>query len=616
MNYQLQGQLDKAQEVYEEALTIEVHLSSKIDKVRLLIFYGDLLYQKKDYKKSKDYLLKAIEIIEQSDTIFFYEEACELLYKVENASKNYKSALSYFELLSEHKEEIYTKEIEHKISVLMADFNHKQLEQEKEIFKLRNVELKATKEEADKANKAKSIFLANMSHELRSPLNAILGFSQILSRNNDLSTECIDQVRIIQNSGEHLLNLINQVLSLSKIEAGKTALNKKSFDLYKMLEELNEMFIPNIENKDIKLNIHKDENLQQFIYGDELKIRQIIINILNNAIKFTKKGSIELNASSSYDNETSQEILSFKVKDTGVGIDSREQEKIFEPFDQAETGKDKIGGTGLGLSICREFVHLMSGEISVESAPGKGSLFSFYISVEKGEKSGLVETGKGKQVVGIKDGDKPRILVVDDLLDNRLLLFNLLDQVGFDVKTAKNGQIAIQIQKEWQPHLIWMDIRMPVMDGVEATRIIRQSESVEEPVIIAVTASILDNEKENIILKGADDIVQKPFEESTIFSKIGEYLGVEYIYKDVDEIIQKQDEEPQISNEKIKIYFQGFSREILEDFKEALEYCDDDKIELVLQEIKNQNNKLFDLVKPLINSFKYDEIIVIIQEVL
>jgi len=400
--------------------------------------------------------------------------------------------------------------------------------------------LREAKEVAEAANRAKSTFLANMSHELRTPLNAILGFAQLMARDSSLSKEQQENLETISRSGEHLLDLINDVLEMSKIEAGRTTLYEQSFDLHRLLDDLEDMFGLRAENKGLQLIFDRAPGVPQYVCTDEGKLRQVLINLLSNAVKFTTYGGVTLRIATKDEARNTSEPLSsvacasclaFEVEDTGPGMSPEDLKKVFDPFVQTETGKVSQEGTGLGLPISREFVQLMGGELTAKSELGQGSLFRFDIQVKGAEASDVQPEQPRRRVVGLEP-DQPvyRLLAVDDRDSSRDLLVKLLTPLGFDVQTAVNGQEAIEVCERWEPHLIWMDMRMPVMDGYEATQRIKATARSQSTVIIALTASAFEEDREMVLSAGCDDFLRKPFREHEIFDALANHLGVRFVY--------------------------------------------------------------------------------------
>lgn len=412
--------------------------------------------------------------------------------------------------------------------------------------------LEQAAEQAAIANRAKSQFLAKMSHELRTPLNAILGFAQVMNRSPNIPKDFQEHLGIISRSGEHLLTLINAVLEMSKIEAGQLILTEHCFDLYRLIHSIQELFALKASSKDLLLTIDWDTELPRYVCGDEAKLRQILINLLSNAIKFTETGSIQLRvrnyqpaprseslAPSSSECAPGDQPLApltvwIEVKDTGCGIAALDQESIFEAFIQTEKGRH-AEGTGLGLAISRQFARLMGGDLTVQSQLNRGSTFTCKIVLKLPETLDLEEPEVHHTVIGLEPGQPVyRILVAEDVLENRQLLVTLLESVGFEVCTVENGIEAIAQWQHWHPHLILMDIQMPKMNGYEATRQIRAQPSGDAVVIIALTAYAFEEDHMASLEVGCNDYIAKPFTDSKLFAQIAQHLGIHYRYAEAN----------------------------------------------------------------------------------
>lgn len=483
---------------------------------------------------------------------------------------------------------------------------------------------------ADTANRAKSEFLANMSHELRTPLNAILGFTQVMTRDHSLSAENQQQLGIINRAGEHLLTLINDILEMSKIEAGRTTFDENDFDLWDLLDTLEEMFRMKAKNKGLHLLFEKGEDLPQFIKTDEKKLRQVLMNLLSNAIKFTQKGGISLNINKIDEVDVSTPNhcyqLKFEVADTGAGISPEELKQLFEPFTQSESGRKSGQGTGLGLPISQKFVQLMGGELQVTSQVNHGSVFKFDIQAKSG--IAQLETAENKnahRIIGLAPNQPEyRILIVEDRLENRILLNKILTTIGFNVREAVNGQEGIEIWQVWEPHLIWMDMRMPVMNGYEATRKIKQELKGPKTVIVALTASAFEEERQLVLAAGCDDFMRKPFRESTLLEKMSKYLGVQYIYEIVKPIKTAEENQEKIkidleenlekTEETLEFYLNKMPSEWVKKVYQSAEECSDDSILELVQEIPDSYALLKSTLTDWANNFLFDRILQLVQQ--
>ena len=393
-------------------------------------------------------------------------------------------------------------------------------------------QMRVAMEAAEAANLAKSTFLANMSHEIRTPMNAILGFTQLMRGDKGISERQRQQLDIINSSGEHLLALINDVLEMSKVEAGRVSVSVSAFSLFALLDEMNSLFSQRAEAKGLELRVIRSDDVPQFIVTDENKLRQVFVNLLGNAVKFTDEGHVELRVGVGRDDAGVLTLLA-EVEDTGRGIAPKDVDRLFQYFEQAETEHETQTGTGLGLAISREFVHLLGGEITVQSKPGVGSVFRFDIRIEKAQADEITNVAEKRRVVGLRpDESNRRILVADDAPSNRELLVQLLEPLGFEVRSVSDGKQAFDEFESWRPRLILMDMRMPVMDGYEATRRIRLAPGGADVSIIGVTASAFAEMRQAVFDAGVDEVVAKPFREGELFDKIERLLGVHYVYEE------------------------------------------------------------------------------------
>ena len=397
--------------------------------------------------------------------------------------------------------------------------------------------LREAQNAAEAANQAKSTFLAHMSHELRTPLNAILGYNELLAQEPDLTHQQADIIQIINRSGEHLLALVNDILDFSKIEAGSIELHNETFNLPELLANLAEMFRLPIEEKNIALGFELPDDLPQFVLADRRKLRQILINLMSNAVKFTTKGNITLivhcqPAPGPLDEDTLE--LKFALQDTGSGIPEDQLENIFNPFFQNTSENADIGGVGLGLPISREYARMMGGKLTVSSEVGTGSIFRFTILAKGNIHPGKLATKNrpGKQRTRLADNQPLyRILVVEDIESNRNLLTRILEPLGFDLQEAHNGLQAVEIVKNWLPDLIFMDIRMPEIDGLQAIREIKKLPNREKIKFVALTASSFEEDRSKILAAGYDGFIPKPFRRQQIIDALEQHLGAKFIFQ-------------------------------------------------------------------------------------
>ena len=495
----------------------------------------------------------------------------------------------------------------------------------------KNIALEKAKQAAEAANRAKSAFLANMSHELRTPLNAILGFSQLLSREPELQPQHREQIGIINRSGNHLLSLINDILELSKIEAGKAVINLSNVDLYNLLQTWQEMFQLKATSKGLELIFAVALDLPRYVETDERKLSQILINLLGNAVKFTEKGRVILHVKRGNGSwvigkgkENYNYQLVFEVEDTGPGISPEEIEKLFATFVQTEAGMKSQQGTGLGLAISYQLAQLMGGEITVESTVGEGSVFKLTLPVSLPKFAQILEQTHTPEVIGLAPNQRSyRILIVEDVAENRLFLVQLLSSVGFEVREAENGQAAIAIWESWQPDLILMDMRMPVMDGYEATRQIKATLAGQKTAIVALTASVFDN-KPAILAAGCNDCVQKPFRESELFAKIAEHLGVQYLYaqKPLNPKLARSEENGNLKStgivektarENLEACLSAMPTQWKTELYDAALLLNEEGCMELIEQIANEYPDLYRTIKDLIVNFRFDLVMNLIK---
>ncbi len=484
----------------------------------------------------------------------------------------------------------------------------------------RTLDLVKAKETAETSNQAKREFLANMSHELRTPLNIILGFSHLMERDPKITPEQLENLSLIHRSGDHLLELINDVLDMSKIESRQTSFNIENFDLIYFLKGIAMMFQQRAVEKNILFFFEKSLDLPQYIRTDKRKLRQILFNLLGNAINFTHEGSVVLNVSKKNRSIIPNPLkngnqpfhkpdlwIRFKITDTGIGIDKKNINIIFDPFTQDGPRTDKKTGTGLGLAISQYFVQIVGSNLQVKSRKGKGSSFWFDLPVQVANSGDLPRTETINRPIGLAP-DQPvyRILLVEDHKESRMILTRLLQTIGFEVHTAANGEEGVEIFFKYSPHLILMDIRMPIMDGITATQKIKAAREGDSTPIIALTAHAFENEHLDILAAGCDDFILKPYDETKLFALLTQYLGVQYIYE--EKTIEKS---VYISNEtSLESGFQeNLPEPLVAELKSAAAELNFKRTMACIEKIRILDNKTADALTTMAGRFRFEDIL-------
>lgn len=456
-------------------------------------------------------------------------------------------------------------------------------------------DLLKTKIAAENANHAKSVFLANMSHELRTPLNAILGFAQLLSRNNSVPETARNDVQTIIRCGQQLLSLINDVLEISSIETGHLKTRFDVINLPNLLSNLAETV--QIANRNVWFHFEPSLNLPEFIETDFSKLRRILQNLLNNAVKFTHQGSITLQVYTHLEDE--QEMLCIAVTDTGVGIEEKDKEFLFRPFFQSQHGMNLGVGTGLGLYISQEYAKLLGGQITVDSQVNAGSTFLVTLPLIRAKKVEKIVQHKGN-VLGLAAGQTTkRVLVVDDQPENQHLISELLKQVGFQVSIAANGMQAVQSFQKWKPHFIYMDMRMPEMNGMEATKIIRAMSGGSHVPIVALTASLIEESHAEILEAGCNAVLRKPVEPNVLFETIATYLNLEFEY-------DNHAHQPILEKEVAFLDLSVLPSEIRLQLYNAAIGLDTELIGVIISELETDYPEIALYLKQLVEEFQFD----------
>lgn len=595
------GNYPHALERLQEALRL-AERTGIIEPIPPLLIVMSKIYQEQDETELEIEILergiKVSEALKHQESHHVYHQRLAAIYERQG---KFETALKHYQVFHEIKETIFNEAAEQKLKHMQVLHETETHKQNAEIERLKNVELLQAKETVEAANRVKSAFLANMSHELRTPINAILGFAQLMQYDAALSTANKENLNTIIRSGEHLLALISDVLDMSKIEAEKMTVQTSAFDCYQLFDELEMMFSLRVKQKNLKFNLECSPKVPQWIKSDERKLRQVLLNLIDNAIKFTSHGHVDLRIR--YANSR----LYFEIEDTGHGIAPEDLKALFTPFQQLQREEATEKGTGLGLAISQAFVQLLGdGCITVTSEPEKGSLFRFDIPVEESSRYGWSEPVSTQHVKTLEAGQpRFRVLVADDHTDSRAALAGLLALVGFEVQEAVNGKQAVDASREWHPHLILMDLRMPELDGYEATRQIKRNDA--EIIIIAVTSNGTRDAK--VSEAGFDDFILKPVQRDLIFEVIARYLNVKYVYEegansklrelpDDDSIHELLQAQPVVWRKKIHHYANAGNR------NEILKLAD---------EIDLQHKELADIIRTLMKAYQFDKLISFVE---
>lgn len=478
-------------------------------------------------------------------------------------------------------------------------------EQLEDLVQQRTAELVEAKDQAQTANRAKSAFLANMSHELRTPLNAILGFTTLVRQDPCVPEQRRQDLDIVTRSGEHLLSLIDDILDLAKIEAGRMALELRPVQLHELLRSTVDLMRARAEEKGLSLVLERSSTVPRFVQADAGKLREVLINLIGNAVKYTSRGFVAVKANAKEDGARCRLVV--EVVDSGVGIAAEDHARIFDPFIQARQHSAQKG-TGLGLAISRNFIELMGGSLTLESAPGCGSTFRVEVPLQlEDEPSAGVDAGANPQILRLALGQPDyRILIVEDHPENAMVLDRMLQAVGFSVRVAGDGLQAVEQFSSWRPHLIWMDLGLPGIDGLEAACRIRNCKGGTEVKIIAVTASAFAAEREAVLAEGLDGFLRKPYRYNEIFDCMADLLDVKYCFAEAVPLNAPNGPVDASS-------FVAIPTNLREALEAALVRLDVETIEAVILEISQHDANLGRALSRSASHYSYSEILSALQ---
>jgi signal transduction histidine kinase/CheY-like chemotaxis protein/PAS domain-containing protein len=476
-----------------------------------------------------------------------------------------------------------------------------------ELVATRTGELRVAKEEAERANRAKGTFLSTMSHEIRTPMNAILGYAQLLQRDRGLSPAQRTKVDTILSSGDHLLTLINNVLEMSKIDVGQATLGDAAFDLRALLDRLGPMFAGLVAARGLHLTVEGARGLPRIVHGDAGRVLQVLVNLVGNAVKFTARGGITVRASAA--GAARGHRVSIDVIDTGPGIGADDLERIFGAFEQAGLGV-QAGGAGLGLAISRDLARRMGGDVTATSRPGAGATFSFTFEVGAGDERA---PSPARIAIGLEPGQPvPTVLVVDDRAENLAMADELLRTIGLATRVARSGEEAIAVHDAWRPQLILMDLRMPGIGGIEATRRLRAAGS--SAIIVAFTASGLDDLVAEARAAGADHVFLKPYKEAELVQRLGDWLGVRFVYGPADDG-EPGGPGPEPPPAELRALVAGVPRRLRDRLRLAAIQARPAQVDELVAEVEAEAPAAAAAVRGLARGFRYHEIAAALDEI-